>query len=208
MTELPSSNVLDRIKTLDPDYVEELSSQEWSVHFLQALGRHSFWTLEHSLRVGWIGSKLVERFIDKGKAHVYVELTAGVFHDIGKLAIPVTIIDSNSDQLEWWQKDLLDTHPRIGFTLLKPLDSTAAGIMITHHEYQKDPYPRKFRRDAETYMEEDRVFLALADGVDALSSARPYKPAWPVEKVIDALRKPFEQRHLLTAVDLYREIAN
>ena len=63
----------------------------------------------------------------------------------------------------------------------------AASIAVTHHEkWDGSGYPRGLR--GEDIPLEARI-VAIADVYDALSHARPYKPALPEQKVLDIMRE-------------------
>ena len=61
----------------------------------------------------------------------------------------------------------------------------AAEVALTHHEkWDGSGYPRGLRGDAIPVW--GRI-VAVADVFDALTSLRPYKPAWPVEAAVAEL---------------------
>jgi putative two-component system response regulator len=78
------------------------------------------------------------------------------------------------------------THTTIGAEILSgsrsPLLVMAEQIALTHHErWDGDGYPRGLSGDQ---IPLPGRIVAVADVFDALSHARPYKPAWPVEQVV------------------------
>lgn len=114
------------------------------------------------------------------------ELTAlrrgGVLHDIGKLGIPDSILLKNgplSDE-EWV---VMRQHTIIGDELLRGLKSMelTRPIVRSHHErWDGGGYPDGFKGEEIPFLA--RIFQ-LADIYDALANARPYKPAFSVEKI-------------------------
>ena len=68
-----------------------------------------------------------------------------------------------------------------------PLLKMASSISMTHHEkWDGSGYPQGL--SGEDIPMESRI-VALADVYDALCSKRPYKPAFPEEKVLSIIRE-------------------
>ena len=82
-------------------------------------------------------------------------------------------------------------HPQIGHDILKGSSSSilrlGATIALTHHErFDGSGYPRGLAGAAIPI--EGRI-VSVADVFDALTSSRPYKPAWPMSRAIALLRE-------------------
>ncbi|MDC0673537.1 response regulator [Nannocystis radixulma] len=146
-------------------------------------------TGQHLQRMSWychlIGSKI-------GLSPSTCELLriASPMHDVGKLGIPDRIL-LKPGRLTPEEFTIMKTHAEIGYRILhgstaEPLE-LAATIAHTHHEkWDGNGYPRGLR--GEDIPLAGRI-AAIADVFDALTSARPYKPAWPLEAALDLMRK-------------------
>ncbi|GLQ31053.1 HD domain-containing phosphohydrolase [Litoribrevibacter albus] len=114
--------------------------------------------------------------------------TAAPMHDIGKIGIPdrVLLKPGKLTEQEWL---VMKRHPFIGHQIIgnqdSPLLALAASIAYTHHEkWNGTGYPRGLK--GREIPLEGRI-VALADVFDALTTARPYKPAWSIDKALNLI---------------------
>ena len=114
---------------------------------------------------------------------------ASSLHDIGKLAIPDSIL-KKPGPLSDDEMDEMKDHATIGYNFLKNqrdrLLKMGAEICYTHHErWQGQGYPRGLA--GEEIPLSGRI-VALADVMDALSHKRVYKDAWDVGQVFEHIK--------------------
>lgn len=114
-----------------------------------------------------------------------IVLNAAPMHDIGKIGIPDRILlkSGKLDPEEW---RIMQTHVQMGANILSgsptELMQTARTIALHHHEkWDGSGYPNGLREEDISIA--GRI-CALADVFDALTSKRPYKPAWSVEETL------------------------
>jgi putative two-component system response regulator len=110
---------------------------------------------------------------------------AAPLHDIGKIGIPDAILlkPGRLTPEEWV---IMQRHAAIGGEILAnsgfDLLDLARIIAVTHHEkWDGSGYPAGLRGEEIPYP--GRI-VAIADVFDALTSERPYKPSWPVERAV------------------------
>lgn len=121
---------------------------------------------------------------------------AALLHDIGKLSVPNTILEKPGklDAAEW---AVIKKHPEYSQKILErvPCFIEMSRLAATHHEkLDGSGYFRSF--DAEQLSTPARI-VVVADIFDALSAARPYREALPLEKVFEIMRR--ETPHAIDA---------
>ena len=133
-------------------------------------------------------------------------LHAAPMHDVGKIGIPDRILQKPGalDKDEW---KIMQSHATIGADIIGEhphgMLALARNIALTHHEkWDGSGYPRGLA--GEDIPLEGRI-VAIADVFDALTSARPYKAAWPVEEAVQYLRQQRGQHFDPALVDLFLE---
>jgi response regulator RpfG family c-di-GMP phosphodiesterase len=114
---------------------------------------------------------------------------ASPMHDIGKLGVPDAILNK-CPPLSDEDYAVLTTHPRIGYQILKnstqEILKTAAIIALQHHEHwDGSGYPLGLKGEAIPLV--GRI-TAVADVFDALTSKRPYKEPWTIEKAVEEIK--------------------
>ncbi len=107
-----------------------------------------------------------------------------LLHDIGKMGIPDSILlkPGPLTQGEW---DVMHQHPIHALNLLASIGNLGAAMEIpySHHEkWDGTGYPQGLK--GEQIPLAARIF-AVVDVWDALRSDRPYRNAWPDERVIE-----------------------
>ncbi len=125
-----------------------------------------------------------------GKDFSTLLLYASTMHDVGKIGIPDSILlKSGKLTPEEWQ--VMQQHPKIGARIIGNHDSNIIALAretaLYHHEkWDGSGYPHGIA--GENIPVSARI-AAISDVFDALTSARPYKQAWPVEKAVKVIQE-------------------
>jgi response regulator RpfG family c-di-GMP phosphodiesterase len=111
-----------------------------------------------------------------------------LLHDIGKLGVPDHILHKPGplDESEW---KIMQQHPLFAYNMIFPIEylRSALDIPCYHHErWDGSGYPYGLKG---TQIPLAARIFALADVYDALSSDRPYRAAWPKERVLEHIRR-------------------
>lgn len=145
-------------------------------------------TAQHLVRMATYCRLIAEAL---GLPYEEIELifTAAPMHDIGKIGIPDHIL-LKPGKLTPDEEELMRRHAGFGADILSgstsPLIKKAAEIAQCHHEkFDGTGYPDGL---AAINIPLAGRIAALADVFDALTSERPYKKAWPLDRALDYIQ--------------------
>jgi len=129
----------------------------------------------------------LEYGLDENEAELLKQ--ASPMHDIGKIAIPDSILNKPG-RFDAEERKIMDTHAELGYSMVKnsdrPLLKAASIVAHEHHEkWDGTGYPRGLH--GENIHIYGRI-TAIADVFDALGSDRVYKKAWKDEKIFQLFR--------------------
>ena len=161
-------------------------------------------TGDHLTRMALYSAVIAEELASKG---AYTELITPQYirdvynfapmHDIGKVGISDDIL-LKPGRLDAKERQEMERHPTIGGEVLQKAEQQmqamghsifTIGIEIAecHHEkFDGSGYPNQLRQ---TEIPLSARIVAVADVFDALTSKRPYKDAWPIEKALNLLEE-------------------
>jgi len=145
-------------------------------------------THEHTTRVART-SYLLAQTLGMSEEEAALIGQAAQLHDVGKLAIPDAIL-LKTRRLDETEFEKLKTHTTAGAAILGGSQSSllrpAEEIALAHHErWDGSGYP--FGLEGDAIPLSGRI-CAVADVFDALTHARPYKPAWELDEAISEIR--------------------
>ncbi|MDH5424262.1 MAG: HD domain-containing protein [Gammaproteobacteria bacterium] len=161
-------------------------------------------TGDHLLRMSIYSSIIAQQLKDNSpyseainKQYIRDILRFAPMHDIGKVGIEDSIL-LKPGQLTEQERRQMQQHPVIGANVLRRCEAQMnqvgysifkMGIDIAdaHHEkFDGTGYPNQL--SAGNIPLAARI-VAIADVFDALTSKRPYKEAWPIDKALDLLEQ-------------------
>ena len=145
------------------------------------------YTYGHSKRVNIYAAALAEK-VGLSSDEVSALSAAALLHDIGKVGIPEKVLNKKGKlSKEDWEE--IKAHPRLGANIIGNIPKLAPAVntILYHHErWDGSGYPEGLK--AEEIPLEARI-LAIADSFEAMTSARPYRPALSLEEVVTELRQ-------------------
>jgi putative two-component system response regulator len=164
----------------------------------------------HILRMAHF-SALIAREMGLDEDMQQALLIAAPMHDVGKLGTPDHIL-LKPGKLDADEFRIMKTHASIGYEILKdsasPYMQLAATIALSHHEkFDGSGYPQALAGDDIPLV--GRI-VAVADVFDALTSSRPYKAAWDVDRarnfIVDGRGAHFDPRCVDAMLGCWNEV--
>ncbi len=163
--------------------VESLSQDKSALVNIFNLKKHDEYTYHHSVSVAVIAVAIgMELGFDEKTLRDLA--LSGMLHDIGKVTIPVEIINKPA-RLTNREFDVIKTHPiNAGVHLVKRNfvnENTFKGIVFHHERWDGTGYPNGLDGDKIPLFAR---IITVADVYDALTSNRPYRtPMQPSEAI-------------------------
>lgn len=171
--------------------VEEATKEikETQVVVIERLGRAAEYrdneTGKHVIRMS-LYSRILAIALGMSPEDAETLKLAAPMHDIGKIRIPDNILKRKGG-LDHDEMEMMRAHARFGAEIIgthhSELLKMARTVAMSHHEkWDGTGYPDGL--SGEDIPLVSRI-VAIADVFDALTSKRPYKEAWPIERAID-----------------------
>jgi putative nucleotidyltransferase with HDIG domain len=169
--------------------------------FAHAIDARDHYTAGHSERVTAY-TLVLARAIGLPEDQLEIIRNGGMLHDIGKVGVPDDVL-LKKGPLTPKERKVMESHVTIGYTMLEPLPYIRASLPAIrgHHErWDGKGYPDRL---AGADIHQHARLMAVADSYDAMTSARPYRDALPVEEATRRIRYDRGAQFDPEAVDAY-----
>lgn len=113
---------------------------------------------------------------------------SGLLHDIGKIAIPETVLNKPGC-LTSKERKIIQQHPTKGAEIVKPLalpQECVDGILYHHERFDGKGYPEGLKGND---IPVSAYVISVADAYDAMTSDRPYRRGMPKKDAIEEIKK-------------------
>ena len=153
----------------------------------EAVDAKDRYTSGHSKRVAEY-SKMIAQRMGKSIAEQEMLYRAGLLHDVGKIGVPVEIINKPG-KLTDGEFDVIKNHPLTGYHILKEISEygdIAVAAKYHHERYDGNGYPNGLI--GKNIPESARI-LGVADSYDAMTSNRSYRKGLPQDIVRSEIEK-------------------
>jgi HD-GYP domain-containing protein (c-di-GMP phosphodiesterase class II) len=158
---------------------------------------HARWITDLSLKVG-------RELALPSSALKRLQLGA-LFHDIGKIGIPSTILTKPGPLTEQ-EREIVETHPLLGERILAPieqLEEVRRIVRACHERFDGHGYPERLAGDEIPI--EARIVL-VCDAFHAMTTDRPYRRALSLDearqRLLDGAGTQFDPRVVDACLDV------
>ncbi|MEV5556301.1 HD-GYP domain-containing protein [Nonomuraea wenchangensis] len=179
----------------------EVTADDLAEMLMTALDIKSPHTRQHSERISRLAAMIGIRMGMRPETLDAVRL-AGLFHDIGKLAVPGTVLHKDG-ALTQEEYALIQSHTSCGVSIVAGLvelfddllepsarllltDAALGGILHHHERFDGRGYPREL---AGREIPESARVIAVADVFDAVATGRAYRPARSIEAALEVMNQ-------------------
>lgn len=176
-----NEELLESKEKLEKAYLETIEMLRYTVELKDA------YTRGHSDRVAAY-SVLIGQELGLYDKDLNVLNIGGMFHDIGKIGIPDTIL-SKKGKLSESEYNEIKKHPSIGKQIIanSTIFRDIIPIVYSHHErYDGTGYPQKLKGNKIPFLAR---IVAVADAFDAMTSRRSYRDELDIDSVRDNIKK-------------------
>jgi putative nucleotidyltransferase with HDIG domain len=176
--------------------LDELGNQE-VLTGLNSIKTHDQYTFQHSIDVTVMALVLARRARwDRARMRAFG--VGCLLHDIGKILIDPDLLNK-AGPLTPEEFELLKGHTTLGYEMIRAiaprLGPLAPQVAFQHHERQDGTgYPRGLKgnnrlgENVSGLIHDFGGLAAVADVYDAMSSHRPYRPALPIDEVVETIK--------------------
>ena len=167
--------------------VQEGFQREIAMSMISMLEQYDSYTRGHSENVALLAQRLAER-LGMGRDAVKNAYWAGLVHDIGKILVPIDVLNKSTSLTEE-EYALVKTHPERGERVLSRSEELAGlGLVVGSHHERWDGTGYPAGRRGEEIPPLARV-MALADAYDAMTSHRSYRRGMKKSVALEEIRR-------------------
>ena len=176
-----NNELSDTYEKLEQAYLESIQTLRYTVEAKDT------YTRGHSDRVSEF-SVLIGKHLHLPDADIDTLRIGGLFHDIGKIGVPDTILQKEA-KLTNDEYSQIKQHPNIGVHILShaKIFQNILPIVEHHHErFDGKGYPGRLAGQNIPYLAR---ITSIADSFDAMSSRRSYRDSLPLDVIISEFQK-------------------
>ncbi|MCL2852864.1 MAG: HD-GYP domain-containing protein [Defluviitaleaceae bacterium] len=179
-TQPMAENVIESVA----DIVNQVFDSRDPVVNIVSLKTYDTYTYQHCVDVA-ILSVILGKELHLTRTQLQELGKAAIFHDIGKMQIPKTILDKPA-ALTAEEYEEMKKHSELGYVLTKSFlsqtEAVARGSLFHHEKFDGGGYPKGIK-GAQIPM--FARIIAIADAYDAIVSNRSYKKAMPTSEAYE-----------------------
>lgn len=150
------------------DFIDKITA------LMELMERHHANTLSHTFENAFLATLLIVDYFkgSKGALPFVEEVFLGaLLHDIGKSAVPKSILDSNKSKLPVEKKEILDLHSQFGSEILRRADLSRFAYFCDEHHIGNSN-SRVFTEDEINNRHPLTEFVSMADVISGMMDPR------------------------------------
>lgn len=174
--------------------------------FAKCIDLKDTYTNGHSFRVARYTAMIAER-MGYGKQQVEDIYNIGLLHDIGKIAVPDSILGKPS-RLTNEEYEVIRHHAENGYKILKEIEirpDLAIGAGYHHEYYDGSGYPQGLKGDE---IPEVAQIITVADTFDAMNSTRAYRKQMSKDNILAEMHRISGKQLNPKIVDVFFELVD
>jgi uncharacterized domain HDIG len=177
-----AGGVVSSAKYIEASIERDENWKSIMISLSKAVDAKSQWTNGHSERVADIANAIGARLLMNEKELSDLHVSA-LLHDIGKIAIPESIIDKPG-RLDDGEMGIMRQHPERGAKIVEDIPGyKQIRLAILHHHERWDGTGYPYRILGENIPLHARI-IAIADVFDAMTADRPYRKGLSLEQAL------------------------
>lgn len=167
-----------------PDFSLDVAKQ-----LLEQVKAKDEFTFDHCCRVGR-GSRKLAKAVGLNEYEQAIVEYAGLFHDIGKVQIPLDIL-VKPGRLDKKEIEIIKSHPALSAEMIKDFQHVPffrfmlPGIKYHHEKFEGGGYPAGMQGENIPLFAR---LIAVVDAYDAMTNMRPYRNPLPEEKALQEIK--------------------
>ena len=198
---------IDRTGNMVDSMINFIMHDKAAFSKLFEISNHDFYTATHMINVCSLTLAYAHQMGIHDKTMLRIVGTGALLHDIGKIFIPVELLNASAPPTEEELAQLHD-HVEQGCEYLGKLNNISSEAMMIvgqHHERMDGSgYPRNLRGGQISIL--GRI-VGIADTFDAMTSVRPYRTnTHSVEEALRFLYSEAPQKYDLTMVQSFEKL--
>jgi putative nucleotidyltransferase with HDIG domain len=183
---------------------EESIIKDIALSMNKLLELHDPYTGGHSKHVAELSQQLAVE-LGLSSRDTRAAYWAGMIHDIGKLLIPVDVLQKEGPLSEG-EYEKVKEHSILGFEALREsgtLEDIARYVLHHHERWDGRGYPHGLKKDEIPLLSQ---ILAVADAWDAMTSQRAYREPFSNRAAVEELRRNRGSQFSPAVVDVFIEL--
>jgi putative two-component system response regulator len=199
--------LLDDRANIEQAHLQLLSAYDATIEgWSRAMDLRDRETEGHTQRVTILSDQLAKLAGISEDELIFIRRGA-LLHDIGKLGVPDSIL-LKTDKLTDEEWAVMRKHPQYAYEMIYPIEYLRSALDIPYYHHEKwngTGYPCGLK--GEEIPLSARIF-AVVDVWDALTSDRPYRPAWDKQKTMKYINEEAGKHFDPHFVELFNRLIN